>query len=62
MGVKRKDIKYTLGVKEYYDATNPTQETYNSILEREASDIDKEIIIKAYNIQKKERKKCVLYM
>ena len=54
MGVKRKDIKYTLGVKEYYDATNPTQETYNSILEREASNIDKEIINKVFDKNAKE--------
>ena len=54
MGVKRKDIKYKLGVKEYYDATNPTQETYNSILEREASDIDKEIIDKVFEKNAKE--------
>lgn len=54
MGVKRKDIKYTLSVSEYYDASNPTQETYNSILEREASEIDKEIINKVFEKNAKE--------
>jgi len=47
MGVKRKDLKRMVTrvfVKEYYDATNPTKETYDSILEKEASDKEKKII------------------
>ena len=54
MGVKRRNIKFTLGVKEYYDATKPTQETYDSILERVASEKDKEIINKVFKKNAKE--------
>jgi len=54
MGVKKNDIKFTLGVKEYYDATNPTQQTYDSILERVASEADKEIVKNVFNKNAKE--------
>ena len=57
MGVKKKDIagKVTLfEVKEYYDATKPTKETYDSILEREATDRDIKIIDKVFNKNAKD--------